>query len=215
MKPQDLNIQIASPCDEPWDKMAGDANVRHCSRCDKSVFNLSAMTLAEVHELVQKTGNKFCKKYYLRADGTLMLDDCPVGLRAARTRVAKVAFTAVSLIGALLAVRQPHLRVDRALSKVEATRLGKLAAVRHAIYAYRMEIHGSIPDVRRNQSRFPSVDLEPYDGVSRSSTEIRSPSGYGGALEWPYVGIGTIRLKDTSSSHDRWPNRNWFTVSGA
>lgn len=215
MKPKELNIQVASPCDEPWDRMIGDANVRRCLRCDKSVFNLSAMTMAEVQEMVHRTGNKFCRKYYLRNDGTVMLDDCPIGLRNVRTRIAKVAFTAVSLAGALFAIREPHRRLNDALAGLERTRIGGLGVVRHAVYAYRMQLHGSIPDARKNSTRFPQIELEPYDGTPPKA------SGLGFAVSaapirpaWPYVGIGTIKLKETAQNYGR-SDRNFFSVSGS
>jgi hypothetical protein len=32
------SVQLASPCNEPWEGMVGDERVRHCARCDKNVY---------------------------------------------------------------------------------------------------------------------------------------------------------------------------------
>ena len=45
-------IKVASPCQVSWDEMEGDERVRHCSYCDKNVFNLSAMRQSDAEKLV-------------------------------------------------------------------------------------------------------------------------------------------------------------------
>src|SRR5438045_496103 len=92
-------IKIASPCTADWAKMKGDDAVRFCGQCNLNVYNISAMSLKEVEKLVAKDG-RTCVRFFRRADGTVITDDCPVGLRAVRRRLAMVA-TAVA--GALAA----------------------------------------------------------------------------------------------------------------
>jgi len=65
--------------------------VRFCSGCNRNVYNLSAMTQREAAALVYKTEGRLCVRFYRRADGTLLTQDCPVGLRALKRRVAWVA----------------------------------------------------------------------------------------------------------------------------
>src|SRR5450432_1276774 len=36
-------VSIAAPCSADWDSMPGTDRVRHCSQCNKNVYNLSAM----------------------------------------------------------------------------------------------------------------------------------------------------------------------------
>lgn len=91
-------ISVASPCAEPWDRMRGDDQVRHCERCDKNVYNISTMKLADIAELVERKEGKLCVRFYRRADGTILTDDCPVGVRAAFRR--KLALVAALLAGA-------------------------------------------------------------------------------------------------------------------
>ena len=48
------NIRIAMPCSADWDDMSGDDRVRFCGKCEKNVYNLSAMTREAGEALVQE-----------------------------------------------------------------------------------------------------------------------------------------------------------------
>jgi len=78
------SIHIASPCQADWDAMTGDSRARFCDTCQKSVYNLSDMTRAQAQALVIEKEGKMCVQFYQRADGTMLIDDCPVPLRPAR-----------------------------------------------------------------------------------------------------------------------------------
>ena len=102
-----LDVRIASPCPMQWDEMnpVGDgAGVRHCDQCDLHVYNLSAMTTAESRAFLDAwpCGQRLCAGFFRRADGTIITRDCPVGLRAARLRLAR-AFMRVAAALAFLA----------------------------------------------------------------------------------------------------------------
>lgn len=84
-------VEVASPCHAEWDLMVGDDRVRFCERCALNVYNLSAMPRGEAERLVQTTEGRLCVRFYRRADGTLLTENCPVGWRAARLRVKLVA----------------------------------------------------------------------------------------------------------------------------
>jgi hypothetical protein len=85
------NIRVATPCKASWDDMVGDERVRFCKQCSKNVFNLSAMTRDEVHQLIARTEDELCGRYFQRADGTIMTADCTVGVRRRRRIVAVAA----------------------------------------------------------------------------------------------------------------------------
>ncbi len=92
----DLNeIRVASPCPTSWDDMTGDHRVRFCGGCKLNVYNLSAMDRDEAEQLVRNTEKRLCVRFYQRDDGTVLTQDCPVGLRAfvrrTRARIAAVA----------------------------------------------------------------------------------------------------------------------------
>lgn len=82
------SIQVASPCDVSWEEMKGTDHVRFCGQCQKNVYNLSAMSRREADELIEQREGRMCIRLYKREDGTVLTEDCPVGLRAARRKVA-------------------------------------------------------------------------------------------------------------------------------
>ena len=81
------HISVAAPCHAKWSEMSGDERARFCKLCSKHVYNLSAMSRTEAEALVQQKEGKVCVRFYQRADGTVLTDNCPVGLRAARDRM--------------------------------------------------------------------------------------------------------------------------------
>jgi Carboxypeptidase regulatory-like domain len=96
-------MRIASPCNVGWENMTGDEGTRFCDQCSLHVYNISRMTRDEVASLVAKTGGRFCARLYRRADGTVLTRDCPVGLRALRRRVARMAGAALTAVLSLCA----------------------------------------------------------------------------------------------------------------
>ncbi|HZU37633.1 MAG TPA: hypothetical protein VFA18_17060 [Gemmataceae bacterium] len=75
------NLKVASPCPAAWSGMAGDNQVRFCSKCSLHVYNLSAMTRSEAEAIVQEAEGRLCVRLYRRADGTVLTQDCPLGWR--------------------------------------------------------------------------------------------------------------------------------------
>jgi hypothetical protein len=97
-------IRVASPCSASWEAMDGDERVRFCAQCRKNVYNLSGMRRGEAETLVGEHEGRLCVRYYLRRDGTVLTEDCPAGLRAAR-RWAHARMTATAaFLGGLLAL---------------------------------------------------------------------------------------------------------------
>jgi Carboxypeptidase regulatory-like domain len=91
------DIHVASPCPMPWEAMAGNAQVRHCDECKLNVYNLSAMTEAEIQRLLAgRTDQRVCVRFYRRADGTLLTQDCPRRLRLLAKRVSRLGAAVLS-----------------------------------------------------------------------------------------------------------------------
>jgi hypothetical protein len=87
------HVKIAAPCPADWDQMfsfEGD-RVRFCSQCNLNVYNLSGMSRQEAEALITKTEGRLCVRFYRRADGSILTQNCPVGLKAIKRRVAWVA----------------------------------------------------------------------------------------------------------------------------
>ena len=87
------HIKIAAPCSADWDQMFSfeDKRVRFCSQCNLNVYNLSDMSRQEAEALINKTEGRLCVRFYRKADGSILTQNCPVGLRAIKRRVAWVA----------------------------------------------------------------------------------------------------------------------------
>lgn len=85
------DLRVASPCSADWEKMLGDDRVRYCADCRLNVYNFSAMTNAEIQQLIASHEGRLCGRLYRRRDGTLLTRDCPRGLRVVVRRVSRVA----------------------------------------------------------------------------------------------------------------------------
>ena len=80
-------VEVAAPCHASWDQMTGDETVRFCEHCLQNVYNLSSMSRKEAEAFVREKEGRACVRFYRRRDGTLLTDNCPVGLRAARRKL--------------------------------------------------------------------------------------------------------------------------------
>lgn len=95
------NISIASPCSADWDEMYGDNRSRFCGDCKLNVYNLSGMTRDEAQALIINAEGRVCVRFYRRADGTVITQDCPVGWAKIKQRTKVYAAAVASLIMAL------------------------------------------------------------------------------------------------------------------
>lgn len=96
------NVRTATPCAKGWDEMTGDDRVRFCDQCQLNVYNISAMERREAEAFLTNATGRVCGMYFRRADGTILTRDCPVGLRALRRKISRVAAAAFSAIFSLL-----------------------------------------------------------------------------------------------------------------
>lgn len=80
-------LRIASPCKAEWNDMLGDERVRFCLGCEKNVYNLSSMPREAAETLLrERLGNELCVRFYQRADGTILTQDCPEGVKKKRRK---------------------------------------------------------------------------------------------------------------------------------
>jgi hypothetical protein len=91
-------LKIATPCPADWNKMIGDDKVRFCSQCNLNVYNLSAMSEPEALRVLKDPEGRLCARMYQRADGTILTQDCPVGVRAKFRRLTRFATAALAMI---------------------------------------------------------------------------------------------------------------------
>src|SRR5688500_12557455 len=82
-----MEVRIASPCPAAWEGMQGTDRERHCATCRQTVYDLSAMSAAEANELVLRAETEpTCVRLHVRADGTVLTNDCWIGAGRARLR---------------------------------------------------------------------------------------------------------------------------------
>lgn len=92
------NIRVASPCPANWNEMNGSDRVRFCGECQLNVYNLSGMTRSEAEHLISNAEGRLCVRYYKRTDGSIITQNCPVGLAALKRRVSRAATAFLSAV---------------------------------------------------------------------------------------------------------------------
>lgn len=83
------HVKISSPCSANWDQMFSfeDKRVRFCSQCNLNVYNLSGMSRSEAEALITKTEGRLCVRFYRKSDGSILTQNCPLGMKAIKRRV--------------------------------------------------------------------------------------------------------------------------------
>lgn len=89
-------VSVKEPCREDWNAMIGNAQVRFCSHCAKSVHNLSAMTRAEAERLISLSNARLCVRYVRRTDKNIATaPEVPfIKITRRASKLAATAFTA-------------------------------------------------------------------------------------------------------------------------
>lgn len=137
-------VKVASPCPADWNAMIGNDRVRHCAECDLNVYDFSAMPEREVQELVATTSGRLCGRFYRRADGTMITQDCPRGISLLGKPVSKAAVVLMSTLmattlagcgarplqGTVVAVHNPGEQSDTNLMLILVDQQG--AVIAHA-----------------------------------------------------------------------------------
>ena len=92
------NLKVASPCSQDWNAMIGNGRTRYCGECKLNVYNLSGMSRAEAENLIMNAEGRLCVRFYQRADGSVLTQDCPVGWAKVKQRMQVFATAFASLI---------------------------------------------------------------------------------------------------------------------
>jgi hypothetical protein len=109
-------IKVAAPCTADWRLMYGNERVRFCGQCSQYVYNLSAMTKEQAEDLILRHEGRLCVRFYKRKDGTIISNNCPVGLRALKAKytstkatILKAAMMFLAYLGVLWWVEGPPI----------------------------------------------------------------------------------------------------------
>lgn len=68
--PEPLRVELSTPCPKAWADMVGGERVRFCGECQKSVYNLSAMTPEDAAAIVAAPSTA-CVAYVPGPDGAV------------------------------------------------------------------------------------------------------------------------------------------------
>jgi hypothetical protein len=93
------HVRVASPCKSDWNQMIGTTQVRFCGQCNLNVYNLSGMTRDQAESLIAANEGRLCVRFYRRRDGSIITQDCPVGLQVVR---AEVSYWTKAVVAAVL-----------------------------------------------------------------------------------------------------------------
>ncbi|MGH7296238.1 MAG: hypothetical protein ACRELB_14955, partial [Polyangiaceae bacterium] len=104
------DLRIAAPCPAKWEDMVGDDHVRFCGGCEKNVYNLSSLSRDEAEALLVAREGNLCARIYRRQDGTVLTEDCPVGVKKRRRRRATLAAVGGGLMAAAAALGAKETR---------------------------------------------------------------------------------------------------------
>ncbi|HEV2801292.1 MAG TPA: hypothetical protein VGW12_12385 [Pyrinomonadaceae bacterium] len=114
------HVRVAAPCRADWERMRGNERVRFCDQCSLNVYNLSNMTRKDAEALILNTEGRLCVRYYHRADGTILTDNCPVGLRALKRRVSGFTRAVASSVLSFFAGMAVLAGLERAQNSLDA-----------------------------------------------------------------------------------------------
>ncbi|GAA4463335.1 hypothetical protein GCM10023093_11540 [Nemorincola caseinilytica] len=62
-RPQTIQLHIADPCHEDWNKMTPCAQGRHCTQCDKTVIDFTSWSDAALYEFFSKDPGNVCGNF--------------------------------------------------------------------------------------------------------------------------------------------------------
>lgn len=120
-------LKVVGPCDQQWTSMVGTDAVRRCVVCDQNVYNLEAMNVREIEDMILFTNGAPCTRLRRRQDGTIITRECVVAEGETRLRRRSAASNVtVAVITAMLAGtalyfwqsarERDHYRVESAAS---------------------------------------------------------------------------------------------------
>ncbi len=78
--------------------MAGDNRKRFCDDCKLHVYNLSGMTTYDAENLLRLSEGRLCVRYFQRADGTVLTQECPVGWARVKRRLSMATAAVFGLL---------------------------------------------------------------------------------------------------------------------
>jgi hypothetical protein len=180
-------IRIATPCSVSWESMNGNEQARFCSQCKLQVYDISKLTRREAVSLIASSEGRICGRLYRRADGTLLTRDCPVGLRALRRRLSRVAGTALAALGLFSsAAAQKHQSDKDSCKHIPAIKIEKkvVAGQEGSVKGVVMDPNGAV---------IPGAKFNLISELTKTKLTVESTDT--GEFVFSKVSKGTYRLE--------------------
>lgn len=115
------SIQIPKPCSVEWEQMIGDNEIRFCNECNKSVYNLSAMTRRQAEAIIEVSRGKLCARIARQEDGTTIVAEDFILPAAKLHHIKRASPIASAVISAMMAVSPVMAAQSSALTKQPAS----------------------------------------------------------------------------------------------
>lgn len=187
LKERDIvdRMRVASPCPMNWEGMKGDNRARFCDLCSLHVYNISELTRKEVNALIARTEGRICARLYKRDDGTVITKDCPVGLRAIRRRVSRVAGAAITAIFSFCVsvIGQSSVQEDKSCPDNAKITIERTQNDRSMVRGVVMDVNGAV---------MPGVAVTLINQATQSKTETISDKD--GAFKFSALEVGSYDL---------------------
>lgn len=180
-------VRIASPCNMSWESMSGSDRARFCNQCELHVYDISQLSRKEAVTLIASTQGGICARIYRRSDGTVLTRDCPVGLRALRRRVSRIAGAALAALISLFSVATAQKRTpDQARETI-----GLHQIQRKKTPAALGSLNGVILDSSRRSVARAKVRLR----NSATHAKLETVSNASGGFAFPSLKEGVYKLE--------------------
>lgn len=192
-----MRINIAEPCHENWEGMSPNPQGKHCSKCDKTVYDFSRYTDSEIINFF-KTGPKVCGRFSdtqlgrdlsprttlspswaIAACGVLLLSAGPLNAQSNNTLPLDSNQQTVSQISVQLT------RVINATFSEASTREASISKMRIKIDSFSI-------DVDIDSSRKASVTIPQTLSGERVDVELFDAKGASFRLDSINLGMGDI-----------------------
>ncbi len=105
---EQVRYEMAAPCGQRWRNLPEETRLSFCEQCHLQVYDFDGMTHLEAEQLVLQREERTGVAFFKRKDGKFLTNNCPVGIKAARTR--KIILIGVSAGAILLLVLSAVIR---------------------------------------------------------------------------------------------------------
>jgi len=179
------SIDVKSPCNESWEEMTGNDEVRFCSHCAKNVHNISAMTRPKAEKLIKNANGNLCVRYVKNPVGKI------VNLPPKLTQIKRRARIAAGVLATSLTLSTLAYSQGEPLLKVKTTQTQKDDSAKSSENQDFSSISGNVID--EFGAFIPNVKITLTNVQTKESRITNADSK--GFYEFKDVAIGTYDME--------------------